>query len=86
MPRLHEKGLISDPLGRAKSVTFTDEGLRKAQSLLRELFAKKPAPGRFRQFAPSVSGLSGHFARGHRAKSTVPPGPVSHAAPGESRQ
>jgi hypothetical protein len=45
MARLHEKGLISDPVGRAKSVTFTDEGLRKAQSLLRELFAKKPAVG-----------------------------------------
>ncbi len=42
MARLHEKGLISDPVGRAKSVTFTDEGLVKAQSLLRELFAKKP--------------------------------------------
>jgi hypothetical protein len=42
MERLHEKGLISDPVGRAKSVAFTDEGLAKAQSLLRELFAKKP--------------------------------------------
>jgi hypothetical protein len=42
MARLHEKGLISDPVGRAKSVAFTDEGLAKAQSLLRELFAKKP--------------------------------------------
>jgi hypothetical protein len=42
MARLHEKGLISDPVGRTKSVAFTDEGLPKAQSLLRELFAKKP--------------------------------------------
>jgi hypothetical protein len=42
MARLHEKGLISDPVGRTKSVAFTDEGLAKAQSLLRELFAKKP--------------------------------------------
>jgi len=45
MARLHEKALISDPVGRAKGVTFTDEGLRKAQSLLRDLFAKKPATG-----------------------------------------
>jgi hypothetical protein len=45
MARPHEKGLISGPVGRAKSVAFTDEGLAKAQSLLRELFAKKPAAG-----------------------------------------
>jgi len=30
MERLHEKGLISDPVGRAKSVVLTDEGLEKA--------------------------------------------------------
>ena len=39
MDRLHEKGLISDPVGRAKSVVFTEEGLREAERLLRELFA-----------------------------------------------
>jgi len=27
MERLYEKGLISDPVGRAKSVALTDEGL-----------------------------------------------------------
>ncbi len=27
MERLHTKGLISDPVGKAKSVVFTDEGL-----------------------------------------------------------
>jgi hypothetical protein len=31
MGRLHEKGLISDPVGRAKSVVLTDEGLDKAE-------------------------------------------------------
>ena len=36
--RLHEKGLISDPVGRAKSVVMTDEGLEKAEQLFRELF------------------------------------------------
>jgi uncharacterized protein DUF6429 len=39
MDRLHEKGMISDPAGRAKSVAFTDEGLREAERLFRELFA-----------------------------------------------
>lgn len=34
--RLHEKGLIHDPVGKAKSVMFTAEGLAKS----RELFAK----------------------------------------------
>ena len=29
MERLHAKGLISDPVGKAKSVAFTDEGLRQ---------------------------------------------------------
>jgi hypothetical protein len=28
MERLHTKGLISDPVGKAKFVVFTDEGLR----------------------------------------------------------
>ena len=40
MGRLHEQGLISDPIGKGKSVAFTDEGLQKAQALLQSLFAK----------------------------------------------
>ena len=36
MERLHEKGLISDPVGRAKSVVLTDEGLEKAERLFRD--------------------------------------------------
>jgi Domain of unknown function (DUF6429) len=42
MERLHEKGLISNPMGRAKSVVLTDEGLDKAERLFRELFEIKP--------------------------------------------
>jgi hypothetical protein len=38
MGRLHEKGYISDPVGKAKSVCFTDEGLDEARRLLEELF------------------------------------------------
>lgn len=41
MGRLHEKGLISDPVGKAKSVVFTEEGLREAERLLCSLFRKK---------------------------------------------
>jgi hypothetical protein len=41
MNRLHEKGCISDPRGKAKSVVFTEEGLQRAERLLNELFAKR---------------------------------------------
>tara|TARA_R100000935_G_scaffold5007_1_gene11606 strand:- start:62 stop:340 length:279 start_codon:yes stop_codon:yes gene_type:complete len=40
MDRLHEKGWISDPVGKARSVAFTDEGLRKSERLLEQLFGK----------------------------------------------
>ncbi|MDP2859911.1 MAG: DUF6429 family protein [Bacillota bacterium] len=39
MNRLHQRGLISDPRGKAKSVVFTEEGLREARRLLEELFS-----------------------------------------------
>jgi uncharacterized protein DUF6429 len=38
MNRLHEKGFISDPRGKAKSVVFTEKGLIEAERLLKELF------------------------------------------------
>jgi len=38
MKRLHERGFISDPVSKAKSVAFSDEGLRRAQALLEKLF------------------------------------------------
>ena len=38
MRRLHERGYISDPVGKAKSIVFTDEGLAEAERLLEELF------------------------------------------------
>ena len=40
MNRLHEKGYITDPVGKAKSVALTDEGLREAERLFQALFAK----------------------------------------------
>ncbi len=38
MERLHEKGLISDPVGKARSVVFTEEGLRCSKEAFRHLF------------------------------------------------
>lgn len=38
MNRLHEKGFISDPVGKAKSVIFTEHGLSESQRLLADLF------------------------------------------------
>ena len=29
--RLHKKGMIDDPVGKAKSVAFTEEGLRRSK-------------------------------------------------------
>jgi hypothetical protein len=42
MNRLHDKGYISDPRSKAKSVVFTAEGLGQAKRLLEELFGKRP--------------------------------------------
>jgi hypothetical protein len=39
--RLHAKGLISDPVSKAKSVFLTDEGLRASERLFNELFARR---------------------------------------------
>jgi hypothetical protein len=40
MNRLHDRGCISDPRGRAKSVLFSDDGLARAERLFGELFRK----------------------------------------------
>jgi len=41
MERLHEKGYIGNPRGKAKSVVFTEEGQERAERLLEELFGKR---------------------------------------------
>ena len=41
MGRLHEKGYITDPVGSAKLVLFTEEGLRESARLLSTLFARQ---------------------------------------------
>ncbi len=38
MERLHERGLISNPASKAKSVTISEEGLRKAKEAFERLF------------------------------------------------
>ncbi len=40
MNRLHEKGFISNPIGKAKSVVLTDEGAERSEQLFRALFCK----------------------------------------------
>jgi hypothetical protein len=38
---LHEKGYISNPATKAKSVAFTEEGARLSKELFEKLFARK---------------------------------------------
>ena len=38
--RLHRKGMIADPINKAKSVVFTEEGLRRSQELFQAMFTK----------------------------------------------
>jgi hypothetical protein len=40
MNRLHEKGYISNPVSKAKSVRLTEEGKVRAEELFRKLFGK----------------------------------------------
>ena len=41
MNRLHEKGLIADPVNKAKSVILSEEGLKRSARLFREMFMVK---------------------------------------------
>lgn len=41
MNRLHEKGFITDPVGKAKSVLLTQEGEIRAKELFEKLFARR---------------------------------------------
>ena len=38
--RLHDKGMIHDPVGKTKSVVFTPEGLDRAKTLFDTMFKK----------------------------------------------
>jgi hypothetical protein len=41
MDRLHRKDMISDPVGKAKSVVFTEKGQREAERLFQILFSRR---------------------------------------------
>jgi len=44
LDRLHQRGLIYDPVNKAKSVVFSAEGLREAERLFRERFVLPDDP------------------------------------------
>jgi hypothetical protein len=41
MNRLHEKGMIQNPVNKAKSVEFTTEGLLRSRELFDKMFKKE---------------------------------------------
>lgn len=38
--RLHDKGLIGDPVNKTKSVVLSDEGLKRAEELFQSSFTR----------------------------------------------
>jgi hypothetical protein len=42
--RLHRKGMIDNPVSKAKSVVLTDEGLAESERLFRKLFERAAGP------------------------------------------
>jgi hypothetical protein len=40
LDRLHEKGLISDPKSKARSVVMSEEGVEKSRELFEEFFGE----------------------------------------------
>ena len=59
MNRLHEKGLIEDPVNKAKSVVLTGKGLADAERLFKALFDKKFHPDQATE-AKSIVGFWGN--------------------------
>ena len=43
--RLHRKGMICDPVGKVKSVVFTDGGLAESERLFGKLFGRPAKQG-----------------------------------------
>ncbi len=41
LDRLYKKGMIGNPVGKSKSVVFTDEGLERSKSLFEKMFEKR---------------------------------------------
>jgi hypothetical protein len=45
LERLHAKGVIFNPVGKAKSLVFTEDGLVRAEAAFRNLFCPAAGPG-----------------------------------------
>ncbi len=45
MNRLYKRGMIGDPVDKAKSVVLTDEGLRESERLFKQHFAPSSSEG-----------------------------------------
>jgi Domain of unknown function (DUF6429) len=43
LDRLYQKGMIDNPVSKAKSVVLTDEGLSESERLFRKLFERSAA-------------------------------------------
>ena len=41
LDRLHAQNLIGDPVGKAKSVFLTEEGVRRSRALFEQLFVRR---------------------------------------------
>ena len=41
LSRLHEKGMIHNPVGKAKSVALTPEGMKRCQELFDTMFVQR---------------------------------------------
>ena len=72
MNRLHEQGLISDPVRKAKSVFLTDKGRRHAEALLDDYLgpaaARPPARDPVCECGCGESSPAGGFRPGHDQK------------------
>jgi len=56
LDRLHRRGMIHDPVGKAKSVVLTDDGLAESERLFRKLFGGAPGGRRSDQAAAASGG------------------------------
>lgn len=54
LKRLHEKGYLSNPISKAKSVILTEEGCLKSQELFERHFVKEPKSIPFPKLTPSA--------------------------------
>ena len=70
MSRLHEKGLIENPVSKAKSVAFTEQGLALAEQILATKFSRREARPRIVRYgnataeATPAGGTTGVLCRG----------------------